>query len=260
MNSLKTVAIIPARYQSSRFPGKPLAQIAGKTMLQRVYEQVQASEVDKVLIATDDDRIFKHAIDFGAAVVLTGVHPNGTARCREAFLADTYPYDLMVNIQGDEPFIRPQQINDLITAFQHPSTNIASLCKQIESQDELFDADVVKVVLGPKLTPKTFKALYFSRHTIPYFRDLAKDKWLEANNYYKHLGIYAFRRTFLIDRYTKLKDSALEKAERLEQLAWLENGELIALIKTNYESLNIDRPADLKKALEYLNKSTDDQK
>ena len=255
MKKIKTIAVIPARYQSSRFPGKPLIDIAGKTMLQRVFEQVQASAVDKVLIATDDERIQAHAHSFGATVAHTGMHHNGTARCREAFLAQETPYDIMINIQGDEPFIRPQQINDLIAAFEHPTIQIASLCKKIEDQEVLFNPDVVKVALGPMLTPKAFKALYFSRSTIPYIRDVPLQNWLSAHTFYKHLGVYAFRRSFLTDDYLTIQTWVLEQAECLEQLAWLESGKLIALIKTDFESVNIDRPEDIAKALEFLKKN-----
>ncbi len=255
MKKIKTIAVIPARYQSSRFPGKPLIDIAGKTMLQRVFEQVQASAVDKVLIATDDERIRAHAHGFGATVAYTGRHHNGTARCREAFLAQDTSYDIMINIQGDEPYIRPQQINDLIAAFEHPTIQIASLCKKIEDQETLFNPDVVKVVLGPLLTSKAFQALYFSRSTLPYIRDIPQKNWLSAHTFFKHLGIYAFRRSFLTDDYLTIKPGFLEQAERLEQLAWLENGKLIALIKTDFESVNIDRPEDVVKALEFLKKN-----
>lgn len=249
---MKSIVVIPARYESSRFPGKPLVDIMGKTMIERVYKQAIQSKADRVIIATDDERIEQHAQQIGAKVALTGQHPNGSSRCREALLQQKETFDILINVQGDEPFIQPQQIDNLIDAFEHPTTQIATLVKQIDKQDDLFNSDVVKVVLGQQLTNTAYKALYFSRSSIPHVRDTKVDKWLQRHHFYKHLGIYAFRADFIIEQYPSIAEGLLEKAEKLEQLGWLEAGHLIAALKTTYESINIDRPEDLNKAINYL--------
>lgn len=238
---MKTLAIIPARYASSRFPGKPLVDIGGKSMIQRVYEKASlASTLDEVIIATDDQRIYDHVDTFGAKVMMTADrHRSGTDRCGEVAALLTN-YDTIINIQGDEPFIPPEMIDELVTIFQNQSEGkIATLVKPIEETSVLFNPNVVKVVLG-----KNGNALYFSRQPIPFQRGILEIDWLNNNTYYKHVGIYAFDRNALA-KLVELAPSPLEQSEQLEQLRWLENGFSINVGITNYESIGIDTPEDL---------------
>lgn len=248
----KSIGIIPARYASTRFPGKPLVDIAGKSMIQRVYEQVTQSNLDKVIVATDDTRIYTAVQNFGGRVVLTGEHENGTSRCIEAFLKETESYDILVNIQGDEPFIAPEQINAALTAFEIADTQIATLAKQINTLEDLLNPNVVKVVFSNPIASAIYNALYFSRSPIPFVRDLPQEAWLTQEHFYKHIGLYAFSRSFLVETYPTLVTGKLEEIEKLEQLSWLAQNLTIRILKTTYETPNIDTPKDLEKALKWL--------
>ncbi|BDS11962.1 3-deoxy-manno-octulosonate cytidylyltransferase [Aureispira anguillae] len=248
----KSIGIIPARYASSRFPGKPLVDIAGKSMIQRVYEQVALSKLDQVIVATDDQRIYDTVKKFGGKVVMTGQHENGTSRCIEAFLKTDQEYDILVNIQGDEPFIQPAQINAALAAFKVPQTSIATLAKRVTHLNDLLNSNVVKVAFSNPIETGVYNALYFSRSPIPFVRDLPQEEWLAQHHFYKHIGLYAFSRSFLIDHYPHIKPSRLEAMEMLEQLSWLENGYAIRILETTIETPNIDTPKDLEIALDWL--------
>lgn len=242
---MKFIGIIPARYASTRFPGKPLADINGKPMIQRVYEQVKIA-LDNVVVATDDNRIEKAVKAFGGEVVMTSSeHQSGTDRIAEAIEkieSETKEnYQVIINIQGDEPFIQPEQILALKNCFNSPSTQIATLIKTIENPNEIFDMNKVKVVVN-----KNLRALYFSRSPIPYFRGSEQKDWINKHRYYKHIGIYAYRRDTL-NEITKLPQSSLEIAESLEQLRWLENEYVIKTDITSHESIGIDTPEDLER-------------
>lgn len=238
---MKILGVIPARYDSSRFPGKPLAEIMGKTMIQRVVEQVEkCSLINEVIVATDDERIASHITGLGAKVVMTRRdHRSGTDRIGEVLEkleAEGKKFDVVVNIQGDEPFIDPIQIEEIITLFKVPEVQIGTLAKKITSVEEVQNPNAVKVVLG-----KSGQALYFSRSPIPYVRT----KTDEAT-YYKHVGMYAYK-TEILRQLVSLKSSPLEQAESLEQLRWLENGYKIHVHITEFESVAVDTPEDLKK-------------
>ncbi|MDP1726686.1 MAG: 3-deoxy-manno-octulosonate cytidylyltransferase [Bacteroidota bacterium] len=241
------LGIIPARYESTRFPGKPLIDIMGKSMIQRVYEQsLMASKLHKVLIATDDERIVKHAATFGAEVVLTHKsHPSGTDRCAEALEKAGSNYDYIINIQGDEPFINPEQINEL-AAVCDGQTELATQMIQVDSHPVLFDKGEVKIVLNHK-----GEALFFSRMVIPFIKGIPENEWHLHHPYFRHVGMYAYRKDIL-QAITKLKPSLLEKAESLEQLRWLENGYKIKLVQTQFDSHCIDTPEDIEKVLKLM--------
>jgi 3-deoxy-manno-octulosonate cytidylyltransferase (CMP-KDO synthetase) len=241
---MKVLGIIPARYASTRFPGKPLIDIYGKSMIQRVYEQAcSATSLDKVVIATDDERIITAVNNFGGACVLTrDDHQSGTDRCAEVALL--YPdFDIVINIQGDEPYIDPVQIDLLGSCFTDPEVKLATLIKKINNDDELFNHNIPKVVINSRQ-----EAVYFSRHTIPFLRNSNKENWITAHQFYKHIGIYGYTVTALLE-ITKLKPSSLELAESLEQLRWLENGYKIQTKVTDIESIAVDTPQDLKKII-----------
>jgi len=232
--------IIPARYGSTRFPGKALADIRGKSMIQRVYEQA-IKTLHRVVVATDDQRIADHVKNFGE-VVMTGVHhQSGTDRCAEVIEKLAIHSGYIINIQGDEPFIQPEQIQALSLVLDG-FTEIATLIKKAEDVDELENPNVVKVVINNRN-----EALYFSRHKIPFVR---QNSGSQENSpvYYKHLGVYAYR-TDVLSEIASLKSSMLEKAESLEQLRWLENGYKIKVVETNTETVGIDTPADLERLL-----------
>lgn len=242
---MKIIGIIPARYASTRFPGKPLVDIHGKTMIQRVYEQsIQTKGLAKVVVATDDERIAQEVSNFGGEYVMTAnTHQSGTDRCAE--VAEKMPeYDIVINIQGDEPYISPAQIELLSSCFTDKNTQLATLIKEIHSEDELFNINIPKVVINTRQ-----EALYFSRQTIPYIRNKEKEHWLKAHQFYKHIGIYGYRRDILL-ALTKLQPSSLELSESLEQLRWLENGFTIKTKVTHLETIAIDTPEDLKKISE----------
>jgi 3-deoxy-manno-octulosonate cytidylyltransferase (CMP-KDO synthetase) len=242
------LGIIPARYASTRFPGKPLADINGKPMIQKVYEQTLKA-LDHVWVATDDERIEKAVKDFGGKVVMTSTeHLSGTDRIAEAVSIiskdSDISFDVVINIQGDEPFIQPEQINAVKTCFDNQETEIATLIKPIQIEEEIFDPNKVKVVVGNDM-----KALYFSRSPIPYLRGVDKEEWLNKGSFFKHIGMYAYRLKTL-QEVTKLPQSKLELIESLEQLRWLENGYWIQTEITEHESIGIDTPEDLQRVKE----------
>lgn len=244
------VGIIPARYASSRFPGKPLIDIAGKTMIQRVYERT-ASVIADVVVATDDNRIFKEVKKFGGNAVMTlESHRSGTDRCAEALdlFSNTTgkKFEVVINIQGDEPFIRPEQIEQLKNCFNDPITQIATLIKPITDNQVVFDPNRPKVVIDSKGF-----AMYFSRSPIPYLRDSSNSEWTRSHRFFQHIGMYAYR-SEVINKLTRLQQGNLEKAESLEQLRWLENGYKIKTAITEAETYGIDTPEDLEKLLRLM--------
>ena len=243
---MKVVGIIPARYASTRFPGKPLALIKGKPMIQRVYEQALKSKLDAVVIATDDVRIADAVMDFGGQYVMTSPnHRSGTDRCCEALDLLKTKYDAVVNIQGDEPFIDPKQIDLLVDLIVRDDTPLASLAKRIDDADELFSPNAVKVVVNQE-----GNAMYFSRSPIPFMRNVDRDEWLAKGRFYKHIGIYAYKADVL-HQVARMEPSALEQAESLEQLRWLENGLAIRMALSDAENISIDTPDDLHRAEQY---------
>ena len=246
---MKFIGIIPARYASTRFPAKPLALLGGKTVIQRVYEQV-AGVLDEAYVATDDERIEQAVKEFGGKVVMTSVnHKSGTDRCYEAYTKVGSGYDVVVNIQGDEPFIQPSQLEAIKNCFNDPSTDIATLVKPFTSADG-FEA--LENVNSPKVVVnKNMNALYFSRSIIPYQRNKDKADWLAGHTDYKHIGLYAYRAEVL-KQITSLPQSSLELAESLEQLRWLENGYSIKVGISEVETIGIDTPQDLARAEEFL--------
>lgn len=242
---MKVVGIIPARYNSTRFPGKPLAMIKGKTMIQRVCEQAWKSKLDAVVVATDDIRIADEVLKFGGKYVMTDPrHQSGTDRCCEAVHMLEEQYDAVINIQGDEPFIDPRHIDLLVDMISRDDTQLASLVKRVEDAEDLFGSTKVKVVMD-----KTGKALYFSRNPIPFMQNMAHEKWMQKGRFYQHIGIYAYK-TETLHQIAKMQPSALEQAESLEQLRWLENGLSIRMAVVAGESISIDTPDDLAKARE----------
>jgi 3-deoxy-manno-octulosonate cytidylyltransferase (CMP-KDO synthetase) len=240
---MKVLGIIPARYGSTRFPGKPLAMIGDKTMIHRVFVQALKSSLDDVVVATDDARIVEEVRVFGGEVVMTRAdHRSGTDRCVEALDLVGGGYDAVVNIQGDEPFIDPNEINQIIDLISEEGTMLASLAKRIEDEDELFSQNTVKVVMD-----KQGNALYFSRNPIPFMRNLDQNKWLARGCFYKHIGIYAYKAETL-RQIALMQPTTLEMAESLEQLRWLENGLTIRMGITEAENVSVDLPSDIAKA------------
>ena len=241
---MKIIGIIPARYASTRFPGKPLVDIDGKSMIQRVYEQcIKAEKLTSVLIATDDERIFNHVVSFGGKAWMTSPeHQSGTDRCAEIMNAgQSGEWDAVINIQGDEPYIHPEQIDLLCSVLEEESVSIATLVKKIDLHSELFNHNNVKVVLNTKL-----EAIYFSRSPIPFNRNFPEQEWLKHSTYFKHIGIYGYE-TATLKEIAQLAKTNLEITESLEQLRWIENGYKIKAAITNLESISIDTPADLLK-------------
>ena len=249
MKNLNFAGIIPARFASTRFPGKPLVDIGGKSMIQRVYEQV-SKVLNDVYVATDDERIYDAVVAFGGKVIMTSdQHRSGTDRCYEAYTKLPTEFDVIINIQGDEPFIQPSQIEALKMCFEDETTQIATLVKPIavsETDSLLFNPNSPKVVLD-----KNNCALYFSRSPIPYRRGAEEKDWASLHTYYKHIGIYAYR-TQVLAEITSLEPSILEMAESLEQLRWLENGYKIKVGFTDVETVGIDTPEDLEKVKDLL--------
>ena len=243
---MKFTAVIPARYASTRFPGKPLAMLGGKTVIQRVYEQA-ASVLSEVYVATDDERILSAVEAFGGRAVMTRAdHQSGTDRIEEAVEKTGTQADVIINVQGDEPFIQPSQIKTLMALFDDPQTQIGTLGKRFESMEAVSNPNSPKIV-----TDVNGYALYFSRSVIPFIRGKEQNCWLEHFPFLKHLGIYAYRREILHE-ITQLPQSSLEIAESLEQLRWLENGYHIRVGLTDIETVGIDTPDDLQKAEEFL--------
>lgn len=249
-NQYQFAGIIPARYASSRFPGKPLALVGNRTMIQRVYEQASKS-LDLVYVATDDRRIYNTVLQFGGKAVMTSPdHQSGTDRIAEAvkhIVEETgTTIDIAVNIQGDEPFIRPEQISLLKDCFSDRAVEIATLIRKAESEEDIFNPNQPKVIINSK-----GDAIYFSRAAIPWYRDAEQKEWSKKHVYYKHIGLYAYR-TDVLKKITLLPRSPLEIAESLEQNRWIENGYRIRTAVTNWESIGIDTPEDLEKAKELL--------
>lgn len=246
---LRFIAIIPARYASTRFPGKPLALLGGKPVVQRVYERVK-SVIPNAVVATDDERIYDAVKAFGGDVVMTSPnHKSGTDRCWEAYQKQAQEYDVVINVQGDEPFIAQSQLRSIMACFDDEATDIATLVKPFAAEDglqALQNPNSPKVVLD-----SASRAIYFSRSVIPYLRGVEPDEWLSKHTFYKHIGMYAFRVDALRE-VTSLPQSSLEKAESLEQLRWLENGYKIGVGITNVETVGIDTPEDLARAEEFL--------
>lgn len=246
---MKFIGIIPARYASSRFPGKPLAKIGELTMIERVYRQA-SKELDDVVVATDDVRIFDTVTAFGGKAVMTSEsHRSGTDRCREAYANVGSNADVIINIQGDEPFIAPEQIASLKKCFDDPTVKIATLARRFDRArgfEALFDPNTPKVVID-----NDSNAIYFSRSIIPYVRNYPWQEWLEHVVFHTHVGLYAYRATTL-DAITQLPQSSLELAESLEQLRWVQNGYKIRVAITDRPTIGIDTPEDLQAAVEYL--------
>ncbi|MBN9485185.1 MAG: 3-deoxy-manno-octulosonate cytidylyltransferase [Bacteroidetes bacterium 43-93] len=243
------VGIIPARYASTRFPGKPLIDIRGKSMIQRVYEQAsKSSSLDKVVVATDDERIKEHVLAFGGNVVMTAEdHPSGTDRCWDALQQIEGKYDYVINIQGDEPFIDPSQIDTLAAVLKDGTTELATLIIPVDNHEVLFDMGEVKVVLNDNM-----EGMYFSRMVIPYIKGVPQESWHQHHDYYRHVGMYAYR-TDVLEQLTALPVSSLEKAESLEQLRWLQKGFKIKCAITQFDSHCIDTPEDVEKVLRLMN-------
>ena len=243
--------IIPARYASTRFPGKPLAMIGSKTMIQRVWEQARKS-LDHVYVATDDERILNTVEKFGGKAIMTSAeHHTGTERCAEAvarIMEGGFKFDVVINIQGDEPFIRPEQIDLLIASFTDKNVEIATLARKTSYGEDIFNPNQPKVILDSKND-----AIYFSRAVIPFLRDIDPGDWSKKYTYLKHMGLYAYR-TGILGKLVQLPLGILEKAESLEQNRWLENGYSIRVSVTEWESIGIDTPGDLENAKTLLNK------
>ena len=242
---MKAIAIIPARYASSRFPGKPVVHIGSKTMIQRVYERAKmVPELSDVLVATDDDRIVENVEAIGGKAVKTAsTHKSGTERCAEVLQNLSEQPDIVLNVQGDVPFIELSHIQLVLNSFRQDSTQIASLYTPINDLATITNPNAPKVVFD-----QHFNAIYFSRSPIPYLRDVDKSDWPAAFRFYKHIGIYGFR-TNVLKEIVQLPEGRLERAENLEQLRWLENGYNIHLSETDVESLAIDTPEDLSRVL-----------
>lgn len=242
---MKIVGIIPSRYGSTRFPGKPMAMIHGKTMIQRVYEQAcKASLLQEVVVATDDQRIFDHVESFGGKVMLTGAqHKNGTERCAEVVDRLDGGFDAAINIQGDEPYIHPEQINQVAEALAKPEVDIATLAKKLKTYAEYQRNSIIKVVCNEQ-----GHALYFSRSPIPHIRQEPAEEVFAQNNFYKHIGIYGYK-TEVLKTVVTIPPAKLEVLESLEQLRWLQHGYTIHVGASEFESMSIDTPEDLERLL-----------
>ncbi len=241
---MKYIGIIPARYGSTRFPGKPLVEIKGKPMIQRTWEQAKKA-LEHVLVATDDDRIRQAVESFGGKAVMTSAdHCSGTDRCAEAssiLSSSGYEHDVVINIQGDEPFIHPDQITLLAGCFEDAGVEIATLVKEIETEEDIFNPNLPKVIFN-----KNHFAIYFSRSPIPYIRGKDHGEWLNSHKFFRHIGMYGYR-SGTLQQITKLGPSSLEQAEMLEQNRWLENGYPIKLKKTTLKTEGVDTPEDLER-------------
>lgn len=243
---MKFIGIIPARYASTRFPGKPLALLGGKPVIQHVYEKV-AAVLEAAYVATDDERIYDVVKSFGGQVVMTRTdHKSGTDRIEEAIEKIGGEWDVVVNVQGDEPFVAKSQLDTICHCFDDPTTQIATLGKPFESMEAVQNPNSPKIVVD-----NMGFAMYFSRSVIPYVRGKEKSSWLTHYPFLKHLGIYAYRKDVL-RQVTQLPQSSLEIAESLEQLRWLQNGFKIKVGTTDVETVGIDTPQDLERAEEYL--------
>jgi 3-deoxy-manno-octulosonate cytidylyltransferase (CMP-KDO synthetase) len=241
---MNILSIIPARFGSTRFPGKPLADLAGKPMIQRVYEQViSCSSISDVIVATDHIEIFTKVQSFGGRVIMTSENClSGTDRCAEVLEKISQEYDLIINVQGDEPFIQCGQIEELIESMASPEAQIGTLVRRIEDKEEIFNPNVVKAVLSA-----SGRALYFSRSPLPFVRGASHENWLQHTYFFRHIGLYAYRPAALRE-IAKLPAGKLEIAESLEQLRWLEAGYSIFVRETDFDSPGIDTPEDLEHA------------
>jgi 3-deoxy-manno-octulosonate cytidylyltransferase (CMP-KDO synthetase) len=237
----KILGVIPSRFGSSRFPGKPLIDLAGKSMIQRVYEQAKKSKLlSDVIVATDDERIFNHVEKFGGKAMMTSSsHQSGTDRCAEILEKLNSDFHAVINIQGDEPFINPDQIDLLAKCFDDYKTELATLINRTEDSSLIQNPNRIKVVID-----KNNQALYFSRSAIPFMKEIPTSDWAKHHPYFLHIGIYGYR-SDILKSITKLPVSSLEKTESLEQLRWLENGYRIKVAETNFESYSIDSPEDV---------------
>ena len=248
---MKTIlGIIPARFASTRFPGKPLADIGGISMIERVYQQAKkATSLADVIVATDDRAIEKEVKRFGGRVSLTSPdHPSGTDRCAEVLEVLNLNCDAIINIQGDEPFIDPRQIDLLCSCFDDSRTELATLIKKIHSESILFSPNSPKVVIDADGF-----AIYFSRHPIPYLRGVPDSEWVQRHQFFQHIGIYGYT-SEILRKITQLPPSTLERAEALEQLRWVENGFRIKTAVTTADSIAIDTPEDLERVVANLGK------
>jgi 3-deoxy-manno-octulosonate cytidylyltransferase (CMP-KDO synthetase) len=246
---MKYIAIIPARYASTRFPAKPLAMLGGKRVIERVYEQV-AGVLDDAVVATDDERIYDAVKAFGGKVEMTSTaHRSGTDRCWEAYQKQGGEFDVVINVQGDEPFIQPQQLLALKACFDNPATDIATLVKPFTADDTI---EALENPNSPKVVvDSTMHALYFSRSVIPYLRGVERSEWLKRHTFYKHIGLYAYR-SDVLKQITAMPLGVLEQAESLEQLRWLQAGYRIKVGTTDVETIGIDTPEDLERAKNFL--------
>jgi 3-deoxy-manno-octulosonate cytidylyltransferase (CMP-KDO synthetase) len=244
---MRILGIIPSRYESSRFPGKPLIDIKGRSMIQRVYEQAKQSDlINELVVATDDDRIFNHVKNFGGNVMMTSTkHTSGTDRCGEV-IENYNGFNIVINIQGDEPLIRPEQLDNLLHVFKNSDVKIATLVRKMSNIKEVLNPNRIKVVLD-----KNKNGIYFSRSPIPYVAKYDKKEWLNHATFWKHIGIYAWR-TDVLTQLVNLPKTKLESIESLEQLRWLFNGYQIKTVETKIETPNIDTPEDLEKVLSLL--------
>lgn len=247
---MQILGIIPSRYASTRFPGKPLAMIGSKTMIHRVYERASQA-FDDVVVATDDQRIFNEVEKFGGKVVMTSEnHQSGTDRCAEAakiYSAQTgKDFAAVINIQGDEPFVDPDQLRQLGSLFNDSSVEIATLVKRAKTSDEVFSENTAKVIVNTNN-----EAVYFSRSPIPFYRGKEREQWVTSHVYYRHIGVYAYR-SDILQKITLLPQSGLELAERLEQNRWIENAYKIKVCLTDFEGLAVDTPEDLEKILKTM--------
>lgn len=251
---MRFIGIIPARYASTRFPGKPLAMLGGRSVIERVYRQVEG-ELDDVVVATDDERILSAVEGFGGKAVMTSSsHRSGTDRCFEALQrVGQERFDVVVNVQGDEPFIHPEQLRAVRSCFSDGSVDIATLVKPFSVEDgigALENPNSPKVVVNRRM-----EAMYFSRSVVPFVRGKEREEWLSSHTFYKHIGLYAYR-TQVLSEITALPPGLLEQAESLEQLRWLENGYRIKVALTEQETIGIDTPEDLARAEEFLRASS----
>lgn len=245
---MKTIGIIPARFSSTRFPGKPLAMIGDKSMIQRVFTRAKQSSLDQVIIATDSNKIKKHVESFGGKAQLTSEdHQTGTERCEEVSSSLDNEYDVVINIQGDEPFIEPYQINLIIDSFEDNRVDISTLIEKFSNLDDILSPGTAKVVKD-----NNSFAVFFSRSIIPFPHNIKQDRWLEDCVFYNHVGIYGYR-TKVLKEIVKLPANNIELTESLEQLRWLLNGYRIKVIETQYNGIQVDTPADLERAREFLN-------
>jgi 3-deoxy-manno-octulosonate cytidylyltransferase (CMP-KDO synthetase) len=245
---MKVLAIIPARYGSTRFPGKPLANLAGKPMIQHVYEQVKScGSISEVVVATDHQEILHRVEDFGGKAVMTSENClSGTDRCAEVLKGLSSEYDLVLNVQGDEPFIQCGQLKELIESMNSPESEIGTLVRRIEHMEDVSNPNVVKAVIA-----ENGRALYFSRNPVPFVRGVERENWLSQAVFYRHIGLYAYRPEVLL-KITALPPGKLEIAESLEQLRWMEADFKVYVRESLYDSIGIDTPEDLLKAKKHL--------